>query len=82
VLVGAAMTAAWLLLVGLFATSIASYFWLTVGAAAVSWALAMVLLRFGDRGVATGIALTTSVGASVAVLLVVARWSTVGWPLW
>jgi hypothetical protein len=82
VLAGAAMTAAWLLLVGLFATSPATYFWLTIFASAVAWGVAALLLRRGDRGVATGVAVTTSIGASVAVLLVVTRWMSVGWPLW
>jgi hypothetical protein len=82
VLAGAAMTAAWLLLVGLFATSAATYFWLTMSAVAVASAVAAMLMRFGDRGVATGVALTTSIGASVAVVLVVTRWVSVGWPLW
>jgi hypothetical protein len=82
VLVGAAATAAWLLLVGLIASTIRSYVWLTLAAAGVAWAVAALLLRFGDRGVATGIGLSTSVGASVAVGLVVVRWVTVGWPLW
>ncbi len=81
-LAGAAMAAVWLLLVGLFATSAASYFWLTMGAVAVAAAVSVLLLRIGDRGVATGIALTASIGTSVAVLLAVTRWASVGWPLW
>jgi hypothetical protein len=82
VFAGAGATAAWLLLVGLLATTIRSYIWLTLTAVGVAWAAAVLLLRFGDRGVAAGVGLATSVGASVAVALVVVRWVTVGWPLW
>jgi hypothetical protein len=82
VLTGAGATAAWLLLVGLLATTIRSYVWLTLAAAGLAWALAVVLLRFGDRGVATGVGVATSFGAAVAVGVVVVRWATVGWPLW
>ena len=82
VLTGAGATAAWLLLVGLLATSILSYIWLSLTASAVALAVAVLLLRSGDRGVATGVGLATSFGASVAVAVIVARWVTVGWPLW
>jgi hypothetical protein len=81
-LAGASATAAWLLLFGLLATSARSYIWLTLAAVAVAWSVAVLLLRFGDRGVATGVGLATSLGASIAVGLVVVRWVTVGWPLW
>ncbi len=82
VLVGAGLTAAWLLVVGLFATSAEAYIWLTLSAAAVAWGSATVLVRLGDRGVATGIALITAVGVAVAMGLVVHEWVTTGWPLW
>jgi len=39
-------------------------------------------MRFGDRGVAAGVAITTGMGVAVAAGLVVQRWLTVGWPLW
>lgn len=79
---GAGTAAAWLLLVGLLATSAAAYIWFTLGAAAVAWACAAALMRFGDRGVATGVALSTAVGTAVAIGLVIRSWVTVGWPLW
>ena len=82
VLAGAGLTAAWLLVVGLFATSAEAYIWLTLGAAAVAWGSATVLLRLGDRGVAAGIALATAFGVAVAMGLVVHQWVTTGWPLW
>lgn len=82
VLAGAGLTAAWLLVAGLVATSAEAYIWLTLGAAAVAWGSATVLLRLGDRGVAAGIALTTAFGVAVAMGLVVHQWVTTGWPLW
>jgi hypothetical protein len=56
--------------------------WLTLAAVGVAWVVALLLVRFGDRGVATGVGLATSFGASAAVGLIVVRWITVGWPLW
>jgi len=79
---GAGLTAAWLLVLGLLATSARGYIWLTLTAAAAAWLCALALMRFGDRGVAAGVAITTGLGVAVAVGLVVQRWLTVGWPLW
>jgi hypothetical protein len=82
VLVGAGLTAAWLLVVGLFASSAESYIWLTLSAAAVAWGSATVLLRLGDRGVAAGSAIASAFGVAIAMGLVVHQWVTTGWPLW
>jgi hypothetical protein len=76
------MAAAGLLLAGLLATSASAYIWITLGAAVVAWLCALALVRFGDRGAATGVALATALGVAVAVGLVVHQWVTVGWPLW
>jgi hypothetical protein len=70
------------LVVGLLASSAVSYVWLTLAAVVAAWAVAVLLLRFGDRGTATGIGLAASLGATIAVGLVVMQWITVGWPLW
>jgi hypothetical protein len=82
IVAGAAATAAWLLLFGLLATSTSGYVWLTLGASVAAWLCALGLMRFGDRGAATGIAMTTALGMGIAVVLVVQRWVTAGWPLW
>jgi hypothetical protein len=74
VLTGAGATAAWLLMAALFATSAATYIWYTLTAAVISAGVAGGLMRYGDRGVATGVALTTALGASLAVGLLVLRW--------
>jgi len=41
-----------------------------------------VLARFGDRGVAVGVAISAGIGLGIAFVLVIARWVTTGWPLW
>jgi len=82
VLVGAGVTAAWLLLFGLVGSSARGYVWMTLAASVVGWIVAVVLARFGDRGVAVGVAISTGIGVAIAFTLVVARWATSGWPLW
>jgi hypothetical protein len=79
---GAAATAAGLLLFGVLGSSASGYFWLTLSVAVVGWLVALLLARFGDRGVAVGVAITAGIGIAIAFVLVVARWVTSGWPLW
>jgi hypothetical protein len=79
---GGGVGAAWLLLIGLLGESAAQFVWLTVGGSVVALAAALGLARFGDRGVAAGVAIATAVGLAVAMGLVVQRWVTTGWPLW
>ena len=81
-LAGAGVAAAWLLLVGLLATSARGYVWLTLVASVAAWLGALALARYGDRGVAAGVALSTALGLSIAGVLVIERWATTGWPLW
>lgn len=81
-LAGAAATAVWELVMGMFASSLSSYIWLTLTAVVVAWAVALLFMRHGDRGVATGIGLAASVGACAVALLAVASWITVGWLTW
>lgn len=82
VFVGGAATAAWLLLVGLLSTSIAAYLWLTLAATLPAWVTSAVLLKFGDRGVAAGVAGATGLGLGVIFVVIIQQWVTVGWPLW
>ncbi|TDC42304.1 hypothetical protein [Micromonospora sp. KC213] len=80
---GAALTAAWLLLFGLLGRDVPGYAWWTVVAGGLGWAAALVLARYGDRGVATGVAIVTAGGWSIAFAVVVTRWATSSdWPLW
>lgn len=62
--------------------SLRSYLWITIAASVVAWLTALALARFGDRGVAVGIALATSVGLSIAVIVLISQWFSAGWPLW
>ena len=82
VAIGAGVASVWLLLFGLFASSARGYAWLTFFAAAVAWLVATALMRVGDRGVATGVAIAAGFGFAVAWIVVIVRWATTGWPLW
>jgi hypothetical protein len=79
---GAGAAGLWLLLFGLLATTARSYAWLTFGAGAVAWLVALVLARFGDRGVAVGVAVSTAIGAAIAGIVVIAAWAAGHWLLW
>ncbi|MEU7755648.1 hypothetical protein AB0B57_26560 [Micromonospora sp. NPDC049101] len=80
---GGAAATAWLLLFGLLGTDVTSYAWWTVLAGLLAWLTALVLIRYGDRGVATGVAIVTAGGWSIAAAVVTVRWATSGdWPLW
>ncbi|HEY0699079.1 MAG TPA: hypothetical protein VGD43_14865 [Micromonospora sp.] len=80
---GAGATTAWLLFFGLLGRSLAGYVWRTVFAGGVAWLGALLLTRYGDRGVAAGVAMATAVGWSVASTVVAVRWFGTGdWPLW
>ncbi|WP_229400780.1 hypothetical protein [Micromonospora okii] len=80
---GGAAAAAWLVLFGLLGRDVPTYAWWTVLAGGVAWLAALALVRFGDRGVATGVAIVTGGGWSIAAAVVAVRWATGGdWPLW
>jgi hypothetical protein len=81
-LAGAGMGVAWMVLVGLLGGGVRGYFYLTLAASVVATLVALVLMRFGDRGAAAGVAISTGAGLAVAFGLVLQRWVTTGWPLW
>ena len=82
-LAGVGATLIWFALFGSIGRDLLTYAWWTVVAAVSAWAVAIVLSFLGDRGVAAGVALTSSLGLSVAVALVANRWITTNdWPLW
>ena len=76
-------TLVWFALFGTLGRDLAGYAWWTITAALSAWAVAIVLAVLGDRGVATGVALSAGVGLSTAMGMVAARWiATNDWPLW
>ena len=82
-LAGIGSTLIWLALFGAIGRDLVSYTWWTLTAALSAWAVAAVLAVLGDRGVATGVALTGGLGLSVATAFVANRWITTNdWPLW
>ncbi len=80
--IGLGSAALWMLLFGLLARSARGYAWYTFGAGAAAWLTALVLSRFGDRGVAVGVAIGSAVGVAIAGILVTVRWVGGHWLLW
>jgi len=80
---GLAASVVWFVLFGSLGHDLASYAWWTIVAGITAWAVALVLGLVGDRGAATGVAVGSGIGLSIALGLVAARWiSTYNWPLW
>jgi hypothetical protein len=80
---GLGVGALWMLLFGLLGSaSIRAYGWWTILAGVVGWALAVVLARYGDRGVAVGAAIVVGCGWAVAGVVLAFAWAATGWPLW
>ncbi|MFY1596988.1 hypothetical protein [Micromonospora sp. WMMD737] len=80
---GAAVATVWLLLFGLLGRGVPGYAWWTLLAGGLAWLAALLLVRAGDRGVATGVAIVTAGGWSIAAAIVAVRWASSGdWPLW
>jgi hypothetical protein len=63
---GLGVGALWMLLFGIQAGSLRTYAWLTIVAAALALTVAAVLARFGDRGVAVGVAVSSGLGLALA----------------
>jgi len=79
---GGAAGAAWMLLFGLLATTARGYIWLTLISGILAWGAAMILARFGDRGVAVGVALSSGVAVAIAGIVVAYRLAGGDWILW
>lgn len=82
VLAGAGAGTVWMLLFGLLAGTARGYCWLTIAGALTAWLAALGLVRFGDRGVAAGVALAAGVGLAVAGVVVTVSWAYGNWLLW
>jgi hypothetical protein len=80
---GGAAGAAWMLLFGLLMTGSArGYVWITLIAGFLAWGAAAILARFGDRGVAVGVAAASGLGVAIAGILVAYRLAGGDWLLW
>lgn len=73
----------WLVLFTLLGHDLPSRAWWAVAAGAVAWLAALGLARYGDRGVAVGLAVAAGCGWVVVCGAVVLSWSVTGdWPMW
>ena len=83
VLAGLAAATCWLVLFSLLGSGLASRVWWTVVAGGAAWLSALLLVRYGDRGVAVGVAVATGIGWAIAGGAVAVHWGLTGdWPLW
>jgi hypothetical protein len=82
VAIGVVAGTLWMGLFALMAGSARGYAWWTIIAAVLAWPVLVVLLRFGDRGVAVGAAISTGFGLAVAGFVVTARELGGDWLLW
>jgi hypothetical protein len=80
---GGAGGAAWLALFGLLATDLTGWAWWTFGAGVTAWLAALLLARYGDRGVAVGVATAVGVIWAAAAGALALHWAVAGdWPMW
>lgn len=82
VLAGIGATLVWFLFFGLLGGNARSYAWATIVAGALAFLAAAALNRYGDRGVALGVAVTSAFAVSIAGLLVGLRHFGGDWILW
>ncbi|WP_432981020.1 hypothetical protein [Dactylosporangium sp. CA-233914] len=81
--IGGAAGSAWMLLFGLLMTGSArAYVWTTLVAGFLAWGAAAILARFGNRGVAVGVAASSGVAVAIAGILVAYRLAGGDWLLW
>ncbi len=79
---GLAAGGLWMLLLSLLATTARGYAWWSIVSGAVAWGASVVLARFGDRGVAVGVALAGGVAVAITGIVVIAHWAGGHWLLW
>ncbi len=82
VAVGGAAGTLWMALIGLLATTARQYVWWTIVAGLIAWVSALALARWGLRGVAAGVALTSGLAVSIAGVIVTLHWIGGYWLLW
>jgi hypothetical protein len=69
-------------LFGLLAGTARAYAWWTVAAGITAWLSALALARFGLRGVAVGVAMTSGLAVALAGVIVTEHWIGGHWVLW
>jgi hypothetical protein len=74
--------ALWMLLTAVQTGGARGYAWVTIVAGLLGWAVAVLLARFGDRGVAAGVAIACGTGVAVAGLVVALKLAGGTWLLW
>ncbi|HLU46179.1 MAG TPA: hypothetical protein VKZ67_14380 [Natronosporangium sp.] len=80
---GFAGATGWLTLFPLLATDLAGGLRWLLAAVVLAALVAGVLTRYGDRGVAVGVAVATGLAGSVAIGVAWLGWAVTGdWPLW
>lgn len=72
----------WFLFFGLLGWNARSYAWSTIVAGVLAFLTVAALNRYGDRGVALGVAVTSAFAVSVAALVVGTRHFNGDWILW
>lgn len=82
VTLGGAAGTLWMVLIGLLSSGARGYVWWTITAGLIAWGSALALARWGLRGVAAGIALTSGLGVSIAMVVVIEHWADGHWLLW
>lgn len=83
VLAGLSATAVWLAGFGALAATLREYAWWMLASGCTAVLAALALLRHGDRGVATGVALALTIGWSGTALALIITWVRTGaWPMW
>jgi hypothetical protein len=83
VAVGFGAGSLWMLLFGVLGHGVRGYAWWTLIAGATGWLVSLALSRFGDRGVAAGIAAAVGLAVAICAIAVGTRWATAAvWPMW
>jgi len=72
----------WMALLGVLGSTARGYVWWSVAAGCLGWLAAVALSRFGDRGVAVGVAIACAVGVAVSFVVVTIEWAQGNWLLW
>ncbi|MBO0870587.1 MAG: hypothetical protein J2P15_18685 [Micromonosporaceae bacterium] len=82
VALGAVAGTLWMLFLGLLAVDARSYIRWSLAAGLLAWGAALGLARYGIRGIAVGVALSTGLGMAIAGVILTEHWAGGHWLLW